>query len=92
MEKGNVVIIAKVIGYEALGITEVWSVRSGGTREITTNLPLREATARLRVYVTGTAFLGAGLTEERQRAEGVPHKFAIRRANLWGPRRGQKFK
>jgi hypothetical protein len=31
MEKGNVVIIAKVIGYEALGITEVWSVRSRGS-------------------------------------------------------------
>ncbi|PLZ98003.1 hypothetical protein CEN50_12990, partial [Fischerella thermalis CCMEE 5268] len=30
------------------------------------------------------------LTEERQRAEGVPHKFALRIANLWGPRRGQK--
>jgi hypothetical protein len=30
------------------------------------------------------------LTEERQRAEEVPHKFAIWRANLWGPRRGQK--
>ncbi len=29
------------------------------------------------------------LTEERQRAEGVPHKFALRIANLWGPRRGQ---
>ncbi len=65
MEKGNVVIIAKVIGYEALGITEVWSVRSRGSvrsgrsREISTNLPLREATTRLRVYVTGTAFLGS---------------------------------
>ena len=30
------------------------------------------------------------ITEERQRAEGVPHKFALRIANLWGPRRGQK--
>ncbi|PLZ89404.1 hypothetical protein CEN44_13190 [Fischerella muscicola CCMEE 5323] len=25
-----------------------------------------------------------------QKAEGVPHKFALRIANLWGPRRGQK--
>ncbi|WP_337884101.1 hypothetical protein [Fischerella thermalis] len=33
---------------------------------------------------------GNPVTEERQRTEGVPHKFALRIANLWGPRRGQK--